>query len=52
MVRLVPEQPTFTTASEQEVWSGLRDGLGPDDVLLANLRLTDETKDHERTSSS
>ena len=47
MVRLVPEQPTFTTASEQEVWERLRDGLGPDDVLLANLRLTDEAKDHE-----
>jgi len=47
MVRLVPEQPTFTTASEQEVWARLRDGLGPEDVLLANLRLTDETKDHE-----
>ena len=47
MPRLVPEQPTFTTASEQEVWERLRDGLGADDVLLANLRLTDETKDHE-----
>ena len=47
MVRLVPEQPTFSTASEREVWERLRDGLGPDDVLLANLRLTDETKDHE-----
>ena len=47
MVRLVPEEPTFTTASEREVWERLRDGLGPDDVLLANLRLTDETKDHE-----
>ena len=47
MVRLVPEQPTFSTASEREVWERLRDGFGPDDVLLANLRLTDETKDHE-----
>ena len=47
MVILVPEQPTFTTASEREVWERLRDGLGPDDVLMANLRLTDEDKDHE-----
>lgn len=47
MVHLVPEQPTFVTSSEQEVWERLRDGLGDDDVLLANLRLTDETKDHE-----
>ncbi len=47
MVRLIPEQPTFATTSEREVWERLRDGLGPDDVLLANLRLTDETKDHE-----
>src|SRR5690606_40736917 len=33
--------------SEQDVWTRLRDGLGEDDVLIANLRLTDETKDHE-----
>ena len=47
MVRLIPEAPTFTTSSEQEVWQRLKEGLGPDDVLLANLRLTDEDKDHE-----
>src|SRR5690606_31515061 len=47
MPRLIPTDPQFTTASEQEVWTLLRDGLGPDDVLIANLRLTDETKDHE-----
>ncbi|MCD9153370.1 nuclease-related domain-containing DEAD/DEAH box helicase [Aeromicrobium duanguangcaii] len=47
MPRLIPSAPQFTTASEQEVWTRLRDGLGPDDVLIANLRLTDETKDHE-----
>jgi len=45
--RLIPEQPAFTTESEREVWERLRDGVGPDDVLLANLRLTDEVKDHE-----
>ncbi|ANH39191.1 Nuclease-related domain protein [Nocardioides dokdonensis FR1436] len=47
MVRLIPEQPRFTTTSEQEVWRLLKDGLGPDDVLLANVRLTDRDKDYE-----
>src|SRR6478735_2668011 len=47
MVRLIPEAPTFTTSSEQEVWQRLKEGLGADDVLLANFRLTDEDKDHE-----
>lgn len=47
MVRLIPEEPRFTTTSEREVWERLRDGLGADDVLVANLRLTDQDKDHE-----
>ena len=47
MPRLIPETPTFTTASEREVWERLRDSLGDDDVLLANLRLTDMEKDVE-----
>lgn len=47
MPRLIPEHPTFTTESEQAVWERLRDGLGDDDVLITNLRLTDEDKDHE-----
>ena len=47
MPRLIPESPAFTTASEREVWEHLRDGLGPDDVLMANLRLTDDDKDYE-----
>ncbi|WP_181312551.1 nuclease-related domain-containing DEAD/DEAH box helicase [Nocardioides campestrisoli] len=47
MARLIPESPTFQTASEQLVWERLRDALGPDDVLLANLRLTDADKDVE-----
>lgn len=42
-----PEQPRFTTTSEKEAWERLRDQLGDDDVLIANLRLTDEDKDHE-----
>lgn len=44
---LVPEDPLFTTESEREVWERLRDCLGDDDVLVANVRLTDEKKDHE-----
>jgi hypothetical protein len=47
MVRLIPEEPTFTTTSERAVWERLRSSLGDDDVLIANLRLTDERKDHE-----
>ena len=47
MVRLIPEEPTFTTSSEGEVWERLRTSLGPEDVLLANVRLTDRDKDHE-----
>ena len=47
MPRLIPEEPTFVTASERDVWERLRDGLGPDDVLMANVRLTNETKDYE-----
>jgi len=45
--RSVPEEPAFTTGSEREVWQRACDGLSTDDVVLANLRLTDETKDHE-----
>ena len=45
--RLIPEDPRFTTTSEREVWTRLRDGLGDEDVLIANLRLTDDAKDHE-----
>ncbi|MDT9592646.1 NERD domain-containing protein/DEAD/DEAH box helicase [Nocardioides zeae] len=47
MPLLLPEDPQFTTESERLVWERLRTVLGPDDVLIANLRLTDETKDHE-----
>lgn len=47
MVRVVPEEPDFATSSEREVWTRLRDQLGDEDVLLANLRLTDSDRDHE-----
>src|SRR5436190_1649726 len=43
----VPQEPRFTTASEREVWERLVRQLGPSDVVAANLRLTDEDKDHE-----
>ncbi len=47
MPRLIPEAPSFVTESERLVWEALRGGLGPDDVLIASLRITDERKDHE-----
>ncbi|KRB77984.1 nuclease [Nocardioides sp. Root190] len=47
MVTCLPESPTFTTASEHEVWTLLRDQLGPDDVLIANQHLTSEERDYE-----
>ena len=47
MARCRPERPQFTTASERQVWTALRDQLRPEDVLLANLRITDHVKDHE-----
>ncbi|MEO8518032.1 MAG: NERD domain-containing protein [Dermatophilaceae bacterium] len=45
--RLLPVDPKFETATEREVWEVLRAELGHDDVLMANLRLSDEVKDHE-----
>lgn len=47
MARMAPEEPRFTATSEKEVWERLRDQLGDDEVLIANVRLTDEDKDHE-----
>jgi len=43
----VPEQPRFTTASERQVWKLLREQLRPQDVLYANLHITDDHMDHE-----
>jgi hypothetical protein len=45
--RAVPEAPKFTTGSEREVWERLVRQLRPEDVVLANVRITDERKDHE-----
>jgi hypothetical protein len=42
-----PGEPRFTTQSEREVWERLRDTLPADALLLANLRIVDEEKDHE-----
>ncbi|WP_183093208.1 nuclease-related domain-containing DEAD/DEAH box helicase [Nocardioides stalactiti] len=41
------DAPRFATASERDVWQQLRDTLPDDCLILANLRLTDELKDHE-----
>ncbi|TWP35222.1 nuclease-related domain-containing DEAD/DEAH box helicase [Leekyejoonella antrihumi] len=45
--RTAPDQPSFVTRSEREVWERLVNQLAPEDVVLANVRLTDESKDHE-----
>jgi hypothetical protein len=47
MVRLVPEHPQFVTSSEAMVCDGLVKGLGDSEIVLANVRLTDETRDYE-----
>nr|WP_207950305.1 NERD domain-containing protein [Nocardioides ochotonae] len=44
---MIPPTPAFTTSSEREVWERLAADLGEEDVVVANLRLTDESKDHE-----
>lgn len=46
-MRPVREEPTFQTTSEREVWARLGDHVGPDDVLMANVRLTNQDKDFE-----
>ncbi len=47
VAHLVPENPQFQNTSEREVWQRLAETLPADAVLVASLRLTDETKDHE-----
>ncbi|MGA8995550.1 MAG: NERD domain-containing protein/DEAD/DEAH box helicase, partial [Nocardioidaceae bacterium] len=44
---LLPPRPTFATSSERLVWEALRDQLGPHDLLVAGLRISDRAKDHE-----
>jgi hypothetical protein len=45
--RCFPDNPTFQTGSEREVWERLRDTLPSGSILVANLRITDAHKDHE-----
>jgi hypothetical protein len=45
--RVIPDDPQFETESEREVWTRLRDTAPDDWTILANVRLTDEKKDHE-----
>ena len=45
--RTRPAEPAFTTASEREVWQKVVRQLGPACVVLANLPLADQHKDHE-----
>ncbi len=41
------EIPAFTNETERLVWRRVVDAADIDDVVLANIRLTDEKKDHE-----
>lgn len=45
--RTHPDDPKFVTQSEREVWELLRATLPDGSVLLANVRIIDEAKDHE-----
>ncbi|AXH95732.1 NERD domain-containing protein [Ornithinimicrobium avium] len=45
--RLIPAEPTFVNNAEREVCERLVGQLGPDDIVLANQRLTDHEQDHE-----
>ena len=47
MPHLLPEQPTFVTASERQVWQLLREQLGDDDALICGQRVSSRGKDHE-----
>ncbi len=45
--RGIPENPQFATESEREVWQRAHRKGNDDWMVLANVRLTDEKKDHE-----
>ena len=47
MVQCVPAEPRFVSAAERAAWTAVKASLRPDDVLVANLRLTDDQGDHE-----
>jgi hypothetical protein len=44
---LRPASPSFASGAERTVWKALAQQLGPDDVLLSGLRLTDREQDRE-----
>lgn len=43
----IPELPRFAHPTEELVWRALIDQLGPNDLVVANQRVTDHDKDHE-----
>ena len=45
--RGIPDDPQFATESEREVWGTVLKKGDSDWTVLANVRLTDEKKDHE-----
>jgi hypothetical protein len=45
--RAFPEEPSFVSQAERDVWTLLRGRLRGDALLLANVRVIDENKDHE-----
>jgi len=47
VVTCIPETPRFASEAERTVWRHLRAHLRQGDVLVANQRFTDVTKDHE-----
>jgi hypothetical protein len=48
---LAPEVPRFVNSGERQVWHELVDQHFDDDLVLANVRVTDRAKDDEATSS-
>ncbi|HET6625790.1 MAG TPA: ATP-binding domain-containing protein [Nocardioidaceae bacterium] len=47
MPRVPAAEPRFENDSERDVWKALCAQLGPDDLLLANVRVTSRRQDHE-----
>jgi hypothetical protein len=47
VVTCLPESPRFESSAEHDVFEVLREQLRPEDVLIANQRFLDRTKDHE-----
>ncbi len=47
MPRMPADEPALTTDSERVVWKALREQAGPDDLLLANVRVTHRGEDRE-----